>query len=512
MSVLIENCKLGGRKIGSLMVEGGKIVELFDSASPDAPSGVKRLDANGATLFPGFTDTHCHPFEFGWLKRNVDLRGTGSIAGLRLRLFARVRRSKAGEWVTGMGWDQEAFSEGRMPDRSDIDDLSDRNPVALTRVCGHMALLNTVAIKTLAFEDRRGPEFMRDDGGRLTGIVKEGALEVVQGWTPRTVEVCAGDLLSAEAEAARCGITTLHSVLSPTGYREELEAFASLHSTGALSLRYRVYIPEEAMEYVRERGLPSKLADDMVRINGVKVYADGSLGARTAALRQPYTDEPSNSGILRHTDEELGSVVEEADAAGFQVIIHAIGDRAIEQAIRALSRVSGAKNPRRHRIEHASLLRKDLLPKMAKYGIRAAVQPLFITSDAWAASRLGEDRVNDLYPLESMLAAGIVTSGGSDSPIEQMSPLLGVWAAMTRGGFAPQESLSLEEALDLYMSNASSNGFDEVGSGLTEGAGANLTLLDSDLEGMHPAMVRKVRITATFVNGKAIYSSGGVDG
>jgi predicted amidohydrolase YtcJ len=281
---------------------------------------------------------------------------------------------------------------------------------------------------------------------------------------------------------------------------------------GALSLRYRVYIPEEAMEYVRERGLPSKLADDMVRINGVKVYADGSLGARTAALRQPYTDEPSNSGILRHTDEELGSIVEEADAAGFQVIIHAIGDRAIEQAIRALSRVSGAKNPRRHRIEHASLLRKDLLPKMAKYGIRAAVQPLFITSDAWAASRLGEDRVNDLYPLESMLAAGIVTSGGSDSPIEQMSPLLGVWAAMTRGGFAPQESLSLEEALELYMSNASSNGFDEVGSGLTEGAGANLTLLDSDLEGMHPAMVRKVRITATFVNGKAIYSSGGVDG
>jgi predicted amidohydrolase YtcJ len=277
-------------------------------------------------------------------------------------------------------------------------------------------------------------------------------------------------------------------------------------------LRYRVYIPEEAMEYVRERGLPSKLADDMVRINGVKVYADGSLGARTAALRQPYTDEPSNSGILRHTDEELGSIVEEADAAGFQVIIHAIGDRAIEQAIRALSRVSGAKNPRRHRIEHASLLRKDLLPKMAKYGIRAAVQPLFITSDAWAASRLGEDRVNDLYPLESMLAAGIVTSGGSDSPIEQMSPLLGVWAAMTRGGFAPQESLSLEEALELYMSNASSNGFDEVGSGLTEGAGANLTLLDSDLEGMHPAMVRKVRITATFVNGKAIYSSGGVDG
>jgi len=478
----------------------------------NAPNGVKRFDANGATLLPGFTDTHCHPFEFGWLKRSVDLRGVDSITGLRLRLLGGVQRSRPGEWVTGMGWDQEVFREGRMPNRSDIDDLSGRNPIALTRVCGHIALLNTVAIQTLALEDRHGPEFMRDDGGRLTGIVKEGALEEVNGGIPRSAEVCAGDLLIAEAEAAKCGVTTLHSIISSTGYREELEALMALYSTHALSLRYRAYIPAEAMGYVEGRGFRSKLNDDTVRIIGVKVYADGSLGARTAALRQPYTDDPSNSGILRHTDEELGSIVEEADAAGFQVIIHAIGDRAIEQAIQALSRVTGAKNPRRHRIEHASLLRRDLLTKMAKYGIRAAVQPLFITSDAWATSRLGEDRVNDLYPLKSMLAAGIVASGGSDSPIEQMSPLLGVWAAMTRGCFAPQESLSLEEALDLYESNARSNGFDEVGSGLTTGAGANLALLDSDLEGMHTAMVRKVRITATFVNGNAIYPSGGVDG
>ena len=494
------------------MIEGGKIVELSESASPDAPDGVKRLDARGAALLPGFTDTHCHPFEFGWLKRSVDLRGTSSIAGLRLRLLARVQRSRPGEWVTGMGWDQEAFCEGRMPDRSDVDDLSGMNPVALTRVCGHIALLNTVAIKTLALEDRRGPEFARDDGGRLTGVVKEGALEEVHGRIPRSAEVCAGDLLSAEAEAARCGITTLHSVLSPTDYREELEALAALHAAGGLSLRYRVYIPLEAMGYVEERGLRSKLGDDGVRINGVKVYGDGSLGARTAALRLPYADDPGNGGILRHTDEELSTIVEEADAAGYQVIIHAIGDRAVEQAIQALSRVTGARNPRRHRIEHASLLPRDLLAGMANHGIRAAVQPLFITSDAWAARRLGEARAEDLYPLKSMLACGIVASGGSDSPIEQMSPLLGVWAAMVRGGFAPRESLSLDEALGLYTSNAGSNGFDDAGSGLAEGADANLTLLDSDVEGMHPAMVRKVRAAATLVSGNLAYSSIGVGG
>jgi hypothetical protein len=370
------------------MVEGGKIVRLSDSAGIDAPGGVKRFNANGAALFAGFTDTHCHPFEFGWLKRSVDLRGIDNITGLRLRLLSRVQRSNPGEWVTGMGWDQEALSEGRMPDRSDIDDLSGKNPVALIRVCGHIALLNTVAIKMLALDDRLGHEFVRDDGGRLTGIVKEKALEEVQGRIPRSAEVCADDLLSAEAEAARCGITTLHSVLSQTGYREELEALAALHSAGALSLRYRVYIPAEAMGYVKDKGLRTKLDDDRVRINGVKVYADGSLGARTAALRLPYADDPSNCGILRHTDDKLGSIVERADAAGYQVIVHAIGDKAVEQAIQVLARVTGTKNPRRHRIEHVSLLPGDLLARMVKHGIRATVQPLFITSDTWAARRL----------------------------------------------------------------------------------------------------------------------------
>jgi predicted amidohydrolase YtcJ len=493
------------------MIEDGKIVELSDSGSMNAPNGVKRFDANGATLLPGFTDTHCHPFEFGWLKRSVDLRGVDSITGLRLRLLGGVQRSRPGEWVTGMGWDQEVFREGRMPNRSDIDDLSGRNPIALTRVCGHIALLNTVAIQTLALEDRHGPEFMRDDGGRLTGIVKEGALEEVNGGIPRSAEVCAGDLLIAEAEAAKCGVTTLHSIISSTGYREELEALTALHSTHALSLRYRVYIPAEAMGYVVEKGFRSRLNDDTVRIIGVKIYTDGSLGARTAALRLPYADDPGNSGILRHTDDELESIIEGADAAGYQVIVHAIGDRAVEQAIQALARVTGTKNPKRHRIEHASLLPRDLMAKMVKHGIRAAVQPLFITSDTWAADRLGEDRVDDLYPLKSILAEGIMASGGSDSPIEHMSPLLGVWAAMVRGRFARGETLSLDDALGLYASNASSNGFDEAESGLAEGAGANLTLLDSDVEGMHPAIVRKVRVAATFVKGRLAYSSIGVD-
>jgi predicted amidohydrolase YtcJ len=187
------------------------------------------------------------------------------------------------------------------------------------------------------------------------------------------------------------------------------------------------------------------------------------------------------------------------------VIVHAIGDRAIEQAVDAISRVAGTKNQRRHRIEHASLLPRDLRNKMSKHRIRAAVQPSFITSDTWAVDRLGEERVRDLYPLKSMLDEGIIASGSSDAPVESLSPIVGVWAAMVRVGFAPEESLTLDESLGLYTTNAASNGLNENVS-VEEGSLADFTLLDSDITGMHPALLRKVGVSATVVGGTLVHS------
>ena len=511
MGLLIEECMLEGKRPGSVYIEGGTIVRISDSPTQTVPNGTPRVEANGGSLFAGFTDTHCHPFEYGWLKRNVDLRGTSNLTGLRMRLSSRVQRTPPGEWVTGMGWDQETFAEGRMPTRHDIDDIAPRNPVALMRVCGHVALLNSRAVETLAFEGRRGEEFERDGAGALTGIVKEGAVAEALARVPRSVQSCSQALQSVEVEAMRYGITRIHCIVSPEGFVQELDALGQLQTEGSLSINYRVYIPPEALTFVEDRGLRGKLAGDRVRIMGVKVYADGSLGASTAALREPYADDPSNTGILRHTDAELSEIVDRADRAGLQVIVHAIGDRAVEQAVGALSRVTGAKNPRRHRIEHASLLPRDLRNQMARHAIRATVQPLFITSDTWALKRLGEERVHDLYPLRSMMADGITASGSSDAPVESLSPLLGMWAAMVRGGYAPEEALSFDHALKLYTEGACSNGFDEVGSTLAEGSRANLTLLYSNVEGMHPAMLRKVEVAATIIEGLVGYSRTGVD-
>jgi predicted amidohydrolase YtcJ len=501
---LIRSCKVGGGILCSVLIQDGRVASIGDEP-PSLPEGTKVIEANGGSLFPGFIDSHCHPFEYGWLKRSVDLRGVTNITGLRLRLQAGLQRTRPGEWVTGMGWDQETFPGKTMPSRLDIDDISPSNPVALARVCGHVALVNSRGIAELGLDAKAGDEIETDEAGKPTGIVKEGALTEVFGRVRKTPEMAAADLQSVEAEAARLGLTALHCVVSSEGYREELAALALLDGAGSLSLRYRVYIPIEALDYVKAEGWKERLQGDQVRINGVKIYADGSLGARTAALLEPYSDDPRNQGMLRYSDDQLSTLVQRADASGYQVIVHAIGDRAVEQAVGALSQVTGTGNPRRHRIEHASLLPKDLMSKMAKRSIRATVQPLFVTSDTWATERLGEERVRDLYPFRSMLAAGIITSGSSDSPVESLGPVLGMWAAMTRGGSSPEETLSLEQALALYTANAAANGFDGGGRTPKVGDAAELTLLDSDTGGMHPAMLRKVGVLATVIGGSVVH-------
>ncbi|MDG7010977.1 MAG: amidohydrolase [Nitrososphaerota archaeon] len=504
--LLIRGCTLWDGTPGSVYCEGGNIARVYRGEEPDVPADAEVIEASGGSLHPGLIDSHCHPFDYGWLKRCVDLRGTSNVTALRMRLTSGVLRAAPGEWVVGMGWDQEAFPDKSMPSRGDIDDVAPSNPVVLSRICGHIGLLNGEAIRRLGLGRGSGPEYERDPRGELTGIVKETALVDALRMVPKAPERLGSDLLTVDAEAAKLGLTGLHCIVSPEGYREELTALAGLRAAGALSLRYRVYVPFEALGFVKEKRLLDGAGGGGMRLNGVKIFTDGSLGARTAALREPYSDDPGNSGMLRMTDSELGRLVEKVDSLGYQAVVHAIGDRAVEQAVEALSLVTGGGNPRRHRIEHASVVPRDLRSKMARHGIRAAVQPSFVTSDTWAAERLGEERLRDLHPFRSMLEEGIVASGGSDCPVESLSPVLGMWSAMTRGGSVPSESVTLEQALALYTSFAASNGFDELA--LKEGSPADFTLFDSDIEGMHPALLRKVGVLATVVNGVAVHSYG----
>ncbi len=505
MKLLIERCSFWPDGSGSVLISDGIVERVSMDESQVAPEGTAKLDAGWGTLLPGLVDSHCHPFELGWLRRNVDLRGIGNITALRLRVSMKAKRSSTGDWVVGMGWDQEVFSERRFPSRSDLDDITPRNPVMIGRVCGHIGLLNTAAIRALGLEAQTGEEYERDASGALTGIIKERALADAYARLPnKSAASCMADLSSVEVDAAKFGLTTLHTIVSQDEFKEELEALSVLQREGRLLLKHRVYVPPEAIAYLGEG--ESKLSGGTARINGVKLFADGSLGARTAALREPYSDDPGNSGLLRYKDEELAALADGADAKGYQVIIHAIGDRAIEQAVDALAPMTGHGNERRHRIEHASLLPKDLRSKVRKHGIRLAVQPAFIVSDSWAQQRLGEERAEDLYPFRSLFRDGIPASGGSDAPVEGMNALVGMWASMVRAGYGTNEALDSQQAVTLYTVNGAANGRDAVRAPVSDGTAADLTLLDSDIKGMHPALLRKVAVAATIVAGSLVYS------
>ncbi|HXW38033.1 MAG TPA: amidohydrolase, partial [Nitrososphaerales archaeon] len=478
-STLIENCIVSQLGSVSVLIEGDRIAEVY-RGERGGNDELRRIDAGGCTLLPGMMDSHCHPFELGRMRRVVDLRGSASINTMKLRLDARVRTARPGEWIVGRGWDQEAFGEGRYPNRRDIDEVTKSNPAILSRVCGHVALLNSLAIKTLGLDSERGVGYEVDSTGELTGILKEVALSHAYQRMPEpALESTAADLAAADYEASRAGLTTLHCIVSLSNFRNELLAIASSADAGRLTTRLRVYVPPEAVSYLRESGLGGRLSGDHVRVKGVKIFADGSLGARTAALREPYSDDPDNDGILVHTDEELAGLVEDADDAGYQAMIHAIGDRAVEQAIGAIAKLG--KSDKRHRIEHASLAPPDLRSKMKRHSIPAAVQPLFIVSDTWATARLGEERAEHLYPLKSMLREGIMVGGSSDAPVESISPVLGVWAAMARSRPGDGESLSVHEATGLYTGGSAYLGDDEKELGLlAPGSLADLVLLDTD--------------------------------
>jgi predicted amidohydrolase YtcJ len=473
-----------------------------------AGPSTKLLNVKGATILPGFIDCHIHLIDYGVSLTNIDLRDIRSIELMKKKVAERTDGST--KWILGGGWDQDKFTEKRYPTRRDLDEASPQNPVLLRRICGHICVVNSAALAlasiTAKTPNPAGGSIDRDTSGEPTGILRENAMDLVAKLVPALrLEDYISATLTACQHALRAGLTTVHCI---TGSDLEMRALLDLKANGRLPIRFYVLIPTDQLRTAASLGLRSGLGDEHVRVGGVKIFTDGSLGARTAALEAPYADDPENRGVAVHSQEELEDLFAEAHLSNFQIAVHAIGDRAAGMVLDAIAKAqeSAPEKRLRHRIEHASVLNGNIILRMKKLGLLASVQPRFIVSDYWLKERLGPERSSLTYPLRSLLRAGVTVVAGSDCPVEPLTPLSGIEAAVNRRG---NEAVTVEEALAFYTRTAAYASFEEDSKGtISPGKLADLVILKEDPRKVKPSMISRIKILGTVVGGRLAHRAG----
>jgi predicted amidohydrolase YtcJ len=440
------------------------------------------------------------------LLRTLDLSRTQSIEEVKKRVREWNTTAPHDTWVLGRGWDDERLREHRYPTRDDLD-IATSNPVFLKRICGHVAVANSVALSLAGIDNRtvdpRGGRILRDSHGKPNGVLKETAIEMVERVIPESMEKTKSALVHASRKLAKVGLTSLHCIISNLA---ELNALRDLKREQQLPQSIYAIIPAKLLDRIGARG-PRVRSIGRFRIGGVKLYLDGSLGARTAALNQPYDDDPSSSGMITLSSRELRRVASKARDSKFQLCIHAIGDKAVDLAVEVLGEIFGAKGCRqlRHRIEHASIVNEKSMKEMRRLGIIASVQPRFIYSDKWAEDRLGHRRLLQLYPFASMTKAGIRLTAGSDCPVEDPDPFQGIWSAVARPGPDDGERLTVSQALTAYTKSAAYASFSEDSTGtLAPGNAADMIVLDRDPYESSRESLRQVRVVKTIIDGKVV--------
>lgn len=472
--------------------------------------GTKVIDCGCKTIVPGFVDCHVHMREFGLFLQELDLRETRSIREMQEKLREHARKHPELEWITGGRWDHEKFKEKRYPTRLDLDSAVSDRPVMLNRVCGHLAVVNSKALQLAGITKSTkisGGEVDLDEKDRQpNGILRDNAIDLVWKALPklsrdRIEKACA---LACE-KAVQAGLTGVHWLLSSV---EEMQTLQKMCSDGTLPLRINLGIPDRMLDHVLPLGLLSGFGNEMLKIGFIKILADGSLGAQTAAMEKPYSDNPRRRGMMLHSKKKLRQIIFKAHSHGLQLGVHAIGDRAIENVLNAyeesLEKVPKKNN--RHRIEHCSILSPKLIARMKRLAIVASVQPHFVISDFWTVDRVGRKRARWAYPFKTLMKQGVIVASGSDCPVELISPLLGVWAAVTRKD-GTNENLTVEEALKTYTFNAAYASFDEQEKGRIEnGKLADLTILSDDPTRIAPEKIREISVEMVIVNGKIVYS------
>ncbi|NLW50466.1 MAG: amidohydrolase [Candidatus Brocadiaceae bacterium] len=480
-----------------MAVENGRILAVGDEAR--ALGCPEAVDLGGAAVLPGFIDAHVHFGDLARAKYELDLSEARSAEDVLARLQKHAATLTPGEWLFGRRWDESKWPERRYLTRDDLDRALPNVPVVLRRVCGHLWVANTCALERAQVPaDTPGLD-------AANGWLREGATDGLKRYREPTPERLAQAIGYASDSVLRLGITSVHDQWSEL--RPLWEAPA-----GALRVKVRVGLPDTRLAAACELGLPTGLGSRFVCMGGIKVFADGSVGARTAALREPYADDPSTAGGLVCTPEALGERVRAAHQHGLQLAVHAIGDRAVDVVVDALRRAieSAPDRDHRHRIEHCELPDRAAVDALAALGVIASVQPNFIGEWGRAGGmyeeRLGPDRWMRMNPLGTLVRAGVRLAFGSDGmPI---GPLYGIWSATQHPD--PAERLTVEQAVACYTAGSAWAGFEEAEKGrLQPGYAADFVVLSSDPARVPVDRIRDIRVLQTYVDGRRAFDATG---
>lgn len=469
------------------------------------------VNLNSKTVIPGLTDTHIHVADFGRCLLWLDLTNAKSIEELQNIVKEKAKQTPAGKWIIGRGWNNNRFREKRLLTIADLDQASPKNPVILYHEAAMWCAVNSKAlalagVNTQTSVPSNGLIDKNPQTGEFTGILRDAAINLVWQAIPEpTVSELSEATKIACQEIVKAGLTSVHWIVLS---ENELSIIQNLHEQGNMPVRVNVIVPEAFIKQAADFHSTDSL---MLHVGGVVIYADGYLDSKTAALFKPYSDEPNNSGKLICPEKTLVSSVAEVLGAGFQPIIHAMGDQAIDMALRVIEQILNQPSNKsiRFRIEQAAILNEELVKRLKTSKVAVSVQPKVIATEfaVWSATEhLGIKRAKWLHPLKTLLKAGIKVAGGSDCPMEPLSALLGIQEAVLRQVF-PEQRLSVEEALQIYTINAAySCGEEEIKGSIEVGKLADLTVLSKDPLTVTTDEIKDVLVEMTIIDGKVVYS------
>ena len=479
------------------------------------------IDLKGKSVFPGFIDCHQHTLAYARTMKEVDLSGAKSVEEVLKRIKKKAEVTPEGQWIKGSGFNHEEFDDVRIPTGAELDGVSSKHPILISRYCMHVHVANSLAMELAGIDENFVPPTPNsveyDENHKPNGILRESAVTPVLRTIPDmlpTYEDKKDGIADACADMNRYGITGIHPIQGKFVDADEyLNIYQDLEKENRLPVRVYISFDEYPSFHMK-----TGFGNEKIRYGFYKIYSDGSLGSRNAALTEPYSDKPDTCGLLNHSPEEIKEMFHQAYDQDLQIGIHAIGDKGVEIALDAMEECF-FENPKpdvRFRLIHAIVLRKDLIERMKKLPIVVDIQPRFMSNYNiwWSEDRLGPERVKYAYAWNTLIKEGMILTGSSDAPVEPYSPMLGVYSIVCRqdltgkpeGGWYPDERVSVYDALCMYTKNAAYSSYEEDIKGtISIGKLADFVVTDKDPYKVKPQDIKDIKVLATYLGGKPVY-------